>query len=153
MLSVPSNYLQVTAALIPFKGRLFVAQRPPHKKFGLCWEFPGGKVEAGESLENALAREIEEELCWEIQVKELFQTVRYRRSGFGIDLHAFWCSIRGGALKLKEHVTYRWATVEELKQLNLTEPDRHLISLIGELPATVEKAPKGAFPGGPIVCE
>ena len=58
----------VTAALISSQGRLFVAQRPPWKKFGLLWEFPGGKVEPGEGLEQSLVREIKEELCLDIRV-------------------------------------------------------------------------------------
>ena len=72
----------VTAALIPSGGRLFVAQRPPWKKFGQLWEFPGGKVEFGEGLEESLVREIREELCIDIRVCGFFKTLSYSRERF-----------------------------------------------------------------------
>jgi len=134
MKKIPSGYLQVTAALIPVRGRLFIAQRPPNKKFGLCWEFPGGKAEPGEDLESSLVREIKEELCWDIVVGKLFRTIPHHRDEFGIDLHAFWCTICGGKLNLLEHIACCWATVEELIQFKLTEADRQLALLLADLP-------------------
>lgn len=134
------KYLQVTAALIPSGGRFFIAQRPAHKAFGLCWEFPGGKVEPGETLEESLHREIREELGWEIQVGKHLHTVRCSQPALDIDLHAFWCSIAGGNLWLREHVEYRWARIEELNRYRLTEPDRHLVAVIKELPRLLEKS-------------
>lgn len=134
MQSISSDYLQVTAALISFRGQLFIAQRPVHKSSGLYWEFPGGKVETGESPEDALVREIREELCWDIRVEKLFKTIRHSRNGFKIELHAFWCTLCGGSLDLREHTAYRWVSVEGLKQFNLTEADRLLLPLLEELP-------------------
>ena len=122
--------MQVTAALITSQGRLLVAQRPPRKKFGLLWEFPGGKVEPGEGLEESLVREIKEELCLDIQVRCLFKNISQQERDFDIDLHAYWCQIRGGTLRLREHVAFMWANLPELKQMNFTKADRFLIPFL-----------------------
>ena len=138
-------YSRVTAALIPVQGRLFIAQRPPQKKFGLLWEFPGGKVEAGESLEDSLIREIREELCWEIRVGGLFQRIRCRLPDLSIDLYAFWCEILGGTLCLREHVAYQWTSVRELIQFGFTEVDHQLVLMLQALP----ELPEGNMPIDP----
>ncbi len=124
----------VTAALISSQGRLFVAQRPPWKKFGLLWEFPGGKVEPGEGLEQSLVREIKEELCLDIRVRGLFKKVSQEEPDFAIDLHAYWCAIYGGTLCLAEHVAFMWANLSELKQIDFTQADRLLIPFLESLP-------------------
>lgn len=137
MLPVGCQHLRVTAALISDGGRLFVAQRPLHKKFGLMWEFPGGKVEKGETLRESLAREIREELCWDILVGDFFRRIRHEGPNLCIDLYAFWCAVRGGALCLKEHAACTWAYPWELKTFSLTLPDLQLLRFIeeyGELP-------------------
>ncbi len=126
---------KVTAALITSEGRIFIAQRPPNKKFGLCWEFPGGKVESGESLEASLVREIGEELCWEIRVGELFEHVHFNLQDFILDLFAFWCTIEGGTLHLREHVAYRWATPKELRQFDFTLADQRLVASLEKVSA------------------
>jgi 8-oxo-dGTP diphosphatase len=125
--------LQVTAALIPVQDRLFIAQRPAGKKFALMWEFPGGKVEPGESLEGSLVREIAEELCWQIRVRAFFRTVPHIQPGLAVDLHTFWCSIDGGELCLREHIAFRWVHVHELSRFGLTEADRKLVAHLEEL--------------------
>ena len=125
--------MAITAALISSKGRLLLARRPPEKKFGLLWEFPGGKVEPGEGLEEALVREIREELCLDIKVGALFKAVSRREPGFEVDLHAYWCEIRVGTLCLKEHVALIWATLSELKGLALTRADCLLMPFLEEL--------------------
>lgn len=122
--------IQVTAALIPRQGRLFIAQRPPHKSCGLFWEFPGGKKEKGESLEKSLSREINEELCWDVRVRELFHVVHYDQPGLNLDLYAFWCSIEGGTLCLKEHVAFEWVLPQKLHRFKLTGADQQLIPLL-----------------------
>lgn len=137
--SNPDKPLRVTAALIPSEGRIFIAQRPSHKKFGLLWEFPGGKVEVGETLEESLEREIREELCWKVRVGSLFKKVRYEGDNLRLDLHAFWCTIQGGAFRLREHAAYCWASPGQLKEFHFTEADRELLPLIeglGALPET-----------------
>jgi 8-oxo-dGTP diphosphatase len=128
----PPYYL-VTAALIPSNGRLFIAQRPPNKKFGLHWEFPGGKAQMGESLDACLFREIKEELNWEIEVGELFQHIQHQHDDFRIELYAFWSRIRGGHLELREHVACSWARIAELRQFDFTKADRQLITCLEEL--------------------
>lgn len=147
----PAN-LRVTAALLASNGRLFVAQRPSWKKFGLLWEFPGGKVEPGESPEDALVREIREELCLEIEVRDFFRTISHAEKNFAIDLHAYWCAIARGKLCLREHVAYLWARVEELKNLDLTRADRLLVPFLEnlpELPDFPNPLPPGETHGGP----
>lgn len=125
---------RVTAALITSNGRIFIAQRPPNKKFGLLWEFPGGKVESGESLQASLVREIGEELCWKIRVGELFEHVHFNLQDFSLDLFAFWCTIEGGSLYLREHVAYHWATPNELSQFDFTLADRRLVASLEKTP-------------------
>lgn len=125
--------LCVAAALITADGRLFIAQRPPHKKFGLLWEFPGGKVEPGESLEDALRREISEELCWEVEVGPLFRHVSHRQPELEIDLFAFWCSIKCGTLCLREHVAYTWALPGQLHEYTFTSADNKLLLCLESL--------------------
>jgi 8-oxo-dGTP diphosphatase len=126
-------YYLVTAALIPSNGRLFIAQRPPNKKFGLRWEFPGGKAQLGETLEACLVREIKEELNWEIQVGELFQHIQHQHEDFRIELYAFWSQIRGGHLQLREHVACNWVRIGELRRYEFTKADHQLITCLEEL--------------------
>ena len=133
-----SKTFTVTAALIPSRGRVFIAQRPPHKKFGLLWEFPGGKVESGESLEASLVREIGEELCWNIEVGDLFQHVRLRLQEIALDLYAFWCKVQGGSLCLKEHVAFCWAYPHELSRFEFTWADKSLVDSLEKLPGIPE---------------
>jgi 8-oxo-dGTP diphosphatase len=120
----------VTAALIPIEGRIFIAQRPRHKKAGLLWEFPGGKVEPGERLRDGLIREIREELCWDVSVGPLFRKVRSRFDDFSIDLYAFWCEITGGELCLREHADCHWALPSELKRYRFTPADLELTHIL-----------------------
>jgi 8-oxo-dGTP diphosphatase len=123
----------VTAALISSQGRLFVAQRPPWKKFGLLWEFPGGKVEPGEDLEQSLVREIKEELCLDIRVRGLFKKISQQEPDFAIDLHAYWCVVCGGTLRLIEHIAFMWANLSEMKLIDFTQADRLLIPFLESL--------------------
>ncbi|MCU0574179.1 MAG: (deoxy)nucleoside triphosphate pyrophosphohydrolase [Syntrophobacteraceae bacterium] len=125
--------IRVTAALIIAEGRIFIAQRPLHKKYGGLWEFPGGKVESGETLQEALYREIIEELCWRVRVGELVHRVQDPGESEGVELYAFWCSIAEGDLCLREHIDHYWALPEELHQFPFTQPDREIISLLQKL--------------------
>lgn len=132
--------IRVTAALIVERGRIFIAQRPPQKKYGSLWEFPGGKVEHGETLEESLQREIMEELCWNVAVKKLFRCVRQRLEDFDIHVYAYWCSILDGELHLKEHVDHYWSLPGELHRFAFTRPDQTIVSsleILDELPGSI----------------
>jgi 8-oxo-dGTP diphosphatase len=124
---------RVTAALITVQGRIFIAQRPPNKKFALCWEFPGGKVDPHETLRHCLQREIKEELNWEIQVGELFEHIHHEQETFRIDLYAFWAGICGGKLELREHIACDWVPIPALHRYAFTEADRQLIGRLERL--------------------
>jgi len=134
MTSHQQPHYRVTAALIPAYGRLFIAQRPSNKRFGLCWEFPGGKVDPHESLEQCLQREMREELNWEVQVGDLFGQICHQQDDYRIDLFAFWTEILGGSLELREHVACEWVALDRLRSYVFTEADRLLISKLEGLP-------------------
>lgn len=105
--------VEVSAAVILEHGRLFATQRGygPYKD---SWEFPGGKLEPGESAEDALEREIREELDAQIEVGRLIRTVEYDYPTFHLTMHCFLCAVRSGTLKLKEHEDAKWLRTDEL---------------------------------------
>ena len=95
------------------------------------WEFPGGKIEEGESPQEALKREIMEELDTEISVGELIDTVEYDYPTFHLSMDCFWCEIVKGDLVLKEHETARWLTMERLRDVKWLPADIDLLCKIG----------------------
>ena len=118
--------IKVAAAIIVDRGRIFATQRG-YGAFKDGWEFPGGKVEAGETSREALAREIREELDTEIRVGELFETVEYDYPDFHLSMDCFICTVKAGGLVLKEHEAARWLTAETLETVEWLPADRGLI--------------------------
>ncbi len=114
--------IEVAAAIITHNGRVFATQRG-YGEFKDGWEFPGGKMEPGETPQQALVREIQEELDTEIEVGELVETVEYDYPGFHLTMHCFLCTVRSGALVLKEHEAARWLTREELNDVDWLPAD------------------------------
>ena len=98
------------------ENMIFATQRG-YGEFKDGWEFPGGKIEDGETPQEALKREIREELDTEIAVGELFDTVEYDYPAFHLSMDCFWCTIVSGELVLKEHEAARWLTKEQLREV------------------------------------
>ena len=121
--------IEVVAAIIRDGGRIFATQRG-YGEFKDGWEFPGGKIEPGETPQQALVREIREELDTEIDVGELLQTVEYDYPAFHLTMHCFWCTVRKGDLVLKEHEAAKWLTGETLDSVEWLPADRGLIGKI-----------------------
>ena len=120
----------VVAAIIK-KGNLYlVTQRNKDKYMGLKWEFPGGKVEANETLQEALTREIYEELNININVYEKIAEERYKDSEINIVLHYFLCSIKDGAISLNEHEAMEWADKTDFDKYDFVVGDGNITSLI-----------------------
>ena len=94
------------------------------------WEFPGGKIEEGETPQEALIREIKEELDVEIKVGELIQTVEYDYPKFHLSMDCFWAEVVSGELVLKEAEAAKWLTRDELESVNWLPADRELIDTI-----------------------
>lgn len=122
--------LEVVAAVIcDEEGRIFATQRG----YGAMkdgWEFPGGKMEAGESREAALCREIREELDVEIAVTGFIETVEWDYPDFHLTMHCFWCRVVSGELTLKEHENARWLNRENLDTVDWLPADRYLVEKI-----------------------
>ena len=121
--------VQVVAALICRDGEVFATQRG-YGDYKDWWEFPGGKVEQGESPEQALAREIKEELAADISVGEYLTTVEYDYPQFHLSMACYWCSLRGGHLTLLEHEAARWLPLDDLRQVNWLPADILVIEAI-----------------------
>lgn len=94
------------------------------------WEFPGGKVEIGESFHQSLIREIKEEMDWDVYVGKKLGTVEHEYPDFFVKLTAFLCKGGDDEFKMFEHLDYKWLTRKEMESLNWTEADRKLLALI-----------------------
>lgn len=117
----------VVAALIWQGDRFLACQRPAHKARGLLWEFVGGKVEPGETKEQALIRECREELDIELSVGELFMEVIHEYPDLTVRLSLFNGTIASGTPKLLEHHDMRWITVEEIDSLQFCPADDEIL--------------------------
>ena len=121
--------IEVVAAVIRHEEKIFATQRG-YGDFKDGWEFPGGKLEAGETPKQALVREIREELDTEIEVGDLIETVEYDYPQFHLIMHCFWCTVKSGDLVLKEHEAAKWLTKETLSSVEWLPADLGLIEKI-----------------------
>ena len=119
--------IKVVAAIILHDNQIFATQRG-YGDFKGGWEFPGGKVEPGESPQEALRREIREELSMEIEVGELFVTVEYDYPAFHLSMDCFLCQIKSGTPVLLEHAAAKWLAPEELDSVAWLPADLGLIA-------------------------
>lgn len=124
--------INVVAAVIMKEGKVFATQRG-YGEFKDGWEFPGGKVEAGESLEEALRREIREELEVEVNVGDLIDTIEYDYPAFHLSMKCYACTIAGGSPHLLEHEAARWLSADQLDSVAWLPADITLIPKIAGL--------------------
>ena len=121
--------IEVVAAIIRKEDKIFATQRG-YGEWKDWWEFPGGKIEAGETAEEALKREIREELSTEISLDKLLCTVEYDYPKFHLTMHCYLCSLQTEALHLNEHEAARWLTKEELDSVRWLPADWEVIDKI-----------------------
>ena len=122
--------IEVVAAIIhDSKERIFATQRG-YGDYKDYWEFPGGKMEQGETPEEALKREIWEELETQIEVERLVTTIEYDYPKFHLTMHCFWCSIESVNLLLKEHEAARWLNSDELDSVEWLPADKVVVEAI-----------------------
>ena len=124
---------EVVAALIWDKNRFLACQRPAHNARGLLWEFVGGKVEPGETREQALIRECREELAVTVAVQDIFMEVDHVYPDLTVHLTLFNASIAEGIPQKIEHNDLRWITVEEIDQYEFCPADEEILRRLKEV--------------------
>ena len=123
------KHIEVVAAIIRKDDKIFATQRG-YGDFKDWWEFPGGKMEAGETPEEALKREIREELSTDISVDEFICTVEYDYPQFHLTMHCFLCSLLTEALHLNEHEAAKWLSKDELNSVKWLPADIQVIKAL-----------------------
>ena len=123
--------IEVVAAIVQDGEKIFATQRG-YGEFKDGWEFPGGKIEPGESKETALARELKEELDMEVEIGELFETVEYDYPSFHLTMHCFLCKLKPKDYVLKEHEAAKWLLRSELNSVDWLPADLGLIAKLQE---------------------
>ena len=119
--------IEVVAAVIKNNNTYFCAQRHDHGELANKWEFPGGKIEPGETRQEALKREILEELNTVIDVGVHIITLKHAYESFNLILHAYLCEVVKGDLELCEHLDSRWATIDEMTMMDFSAADIPII--------------------------
>ena len=123
--------INVVAAIIRDGNRVFATQLG-YGDYKDGWEFPGGKIETGETPQKALVREIKEELDTEIVVGDLLTIIEYDYPTFHLSMQCFWCQIVEGTLVLKEHEAARWLDLESIDSVDWLPADQTIIPLLKE---------------------
>ena len=121
--------IEVVAAIIRKGDKIFATQRG-YGEWKDWWEFPGGKMEAGETPEEALKREIREELATDIGVDDLIETIEWDYPKFHLTMHCYWCHVESGSLSLQEHEAAKWLGKDELLSVKWLPADIQLIDNI-----------------------
>ena len=123
------KHIEVVAGIIQSGGKIFATQRG-YGEFKDGWEFPGGKMEPGETCEQALARELKEELAIDVNVGEFLCTVDYDYPTFHLTMHCFYCSVVGGELTLLEHEAAKWLSPAELQSVDWLPADVEVVKAL-----------------------
>lgn len=123
------KHIEVVAGIIKDGDKIFATQRG-YGEFKDGWEFPGGKMEPGETPQEALARELKEELAVDVNVGEFLCTVDYDYPTFHLTMHCFYCSVIGGELILLEHEASKWLKMTELHSVNWLPADVDVVAAL-----------------------
>lgn len=121
------RYIEVVAAIIIDKDKIFCTQRPNKGEVALKWEFPGGKIEPNESHEMALTREIMEELACEIIINEFLMTIEHQYNTFHLTMHCYKCTLITEEITLHEHIDSCWLPINNLQTLDWAPADIPII--------------------------
>lgn len=125
------KYVEVVAAVFQNEeGHFYCARRKDEGPLALKWEFPGGKIEAGETHQEALIREIKEELNTDIKLNDFIMTVKHQYKNFHLTMHAYYATIINGSLTQNEHTGAKWLSKAELDQLDWAEADIPIVKVL-----------------------
>ncbi len=119
--------IEVVAAIISDENKIYCARRADKGETALKWEFPGGKIEQGERAQEALIREIQEELNATISVDKYFMSVEHQYKTFFVTMHSYLCTVKEGVLKRNEHVEDKWLEISKLDTLDWAEADKPIV--------------------------
>jgi len=122
--------INVVAAIIKKNNHFLIVQRNRKKHLGLKWEFPGGKVEESETFEEALTREIKEELDIIISLQDKITEEKYKDKKIDIVLHYYLCNQESGIIKLNEHENLAWVQKKDFDKYEFAEGDKNILSLL-----------------------
>jgi 8-oxo-dGTP diphosphatase len=122
--------VEVAAGVIRYGTKILCVQRKESELpyISKKYEFPGGKIEHGETIENALIREIKEELDMVIFIKEAYMTVEHKYPDFYLIMHTFICEVKSQELKLKEHISHKWLSIDEIENLDWAAADIPIVN-------------------------
>ena len=124
------KHFEVVAAVIKKDDKIFCCQRGQKGECAYKWEFPGGKIEPGETKEEALVREIKEELNCNISIDKFISTVNYEYKTFSLTMHVSLCSLKDNEPILLEHKSSLWCDKDKLKELDFAKADKLFLHLI-----------------------
>lgn len=126
------KHIKVVAAIICKDGKYFATQRG-YGEFEGMWEFPGGKIEPGEEPEDALEREIQEELGISIAIGQLLCTTEYDYPNFHLTMHCYLCSMLDGEIELREHKSSRWLAASTINSVEWLPADKEVVEKLEQL--------------------
>ena len=124
------KHFEVVAAVIKKDNKVFCCQRANKGECALKWEFPGGKIEPGETNEEALIREIKEELSCLIKINNFITTVHHEYNTFSLTMHVYLCELIEGEPILSEHVDSLWCDKDKLHELDFAEADKLFLHMV-----------------------
>lgn len=126
------DIIKVTCGIIFKEDKIFICRRSPNKSLAGYWEFPGGKIESGETAVNALSRELYEELGMKVKIMDHFKTVVHTYSTFVIELVAYTCHFQEASYKLTDHDRYEWVDRRDISKWNLAPADIPIANALSE---------------------